>query len=202
MGIAEATYDGHRIVNVTAKLLQSGPVAGPVATARRITAMVRNAVPAGERVTCSDPACGYTRTEKPSDIVVALVEQPIPGVGTARSGELHALYLHLIRVLDLRGIPVATTLPVYLKQWATGKGNATKAEMKMALDRLHPGVMTRSQHDRADAEHPVDGALAALAASAWLGWFTGGEPLRQAQHLGKMTWPKLPEQRPVPAVTT
>lgn len=194
LGVGTLTYDGHRCTSLTTQLIQSGPARGVVPTVNRMSKMIRAAVPAGERVTCTDPACGYTRTEAPTDIVLALVETPAWAASTAHGSEASGLYWRLMSTLVARGIPIATTNPSTLKKWATDTGRADKAQMKLALDRLWPGVMTRSQHDRADAEHQVDGGLSALAAGQFLAWHELGDPLRQAKSLAVMSWPKLPER--------
>lgn len=192
LGVGTLTWDGHRCVSLTAQLIRSGPAHGVEATVNRMSRMIRAAVPAGERSLCG--SCGYTTTEAPTDIVLALVETPAWAASTNRGSEASGLYWRLMTLLVTRGIPIATTNPSTLKKWATDNGHADKAAMKLALDRLWPGVMTRSQHDRADAEHEVDGALAALAAGQRLGWHELGAPLRQAKSLGVMTWPRLPER--------
>lgn len=64
-----------------------------------------------------------------------------------------------------RDIPVATCPPGTLKRWATGKGNASKQDMKRAVAALWPGHgLARVSADEIDAL-----ALAGVGAH-WSGW--------------------------------
>lgn len=195
LGVAELTYDGHRCVSLTTRHEKSHPPANPTddQTAARMTRMIRAAVPAGDPWLCE--GCGYTHNPAPTDLVMVMLEGPSYGSTTPYQHDSAGLWWRLRSLLTSRSIPVGKCPPATLKLWAAGDGRASKHQMKLALDTMWPGVLARTEHE-------VDAALLALAAGQRLGWFDGHKPLRQAPQLAKMTWPKLPEQRPVPAVTT
>lgn len=186
-GIGEVVYDGHRCTTLTTRLEQSHPPADPTPeqTALRMTRMIREVAPAGERTTCD--GCGHIDTRAPSDLVMVVYEGPAFGINTRYAHEGAGYWWRLRSILASRDIPVAICNPVHLKKWATGRGNASDAELRMALNRMWPGVMAKSDDE-------IDGGLLALAGAQFLRWYEGGEPLRQAAELAKMTWPRLPER--------
>lgn len=192
-GVAELVYDGHRCVSLTARTETSHPPAVPTddQTAARMTRMIRAVAPVGDPSTCG--SCGYTHNPAPSDLVMVVMEGPALHGRDQHADKNMGYWWRLRSIMTSRGVPVARANPVHLKQWATGKGRPTDAEMKLALDRLWPGVL-------ATDDHQVDAALLAICGAQRLGWFDGVEV--DMLRLGKMTWPKLPDTRPVPAVTT
>ena len=66
----------------------------------------------------------------------ALVTIEAPSLGQARQGgtlDRHGLWWLTVDRLTYHDLPVAEVPPATLKKFATGKGNATKADMRMAL---------------------------------------------------------------------
>lgn len=186
-GVAELVHDGHRVTSLTTRVETSNPPATPTddQTAARMTRMIRAVAPTGSSSTCD--SCGWATNRAPDDLVMVIMEGP---AFHAKDRNAHAgsgYWWRLRSLLTTRGIPVAKCNPVHLKTWAADSGRASDAQLKLALDRMWPGVLARTDHE-------VDAALLALAAGQFLRWHDLGEPLRQAQHLAKMSWPKLPER--------
>lgn len=74
------------------------------------------------------------------------------------------LWWAVIEGLCSAGVPVMEVTPQQIKQFATGKGNASKSEMVAAYAKAWPDApMGRNVEDRADAAH------AAALGSAWVG---------------------------------
>lgn len=186
-GVGEIIYDGYRCTSLTTRLERSHPPANPSPeqTTARMTRMIRAVAPAGERTECG--SCGYVETRAPDDLVMVVYEGPAFGVNTRYAHEGAGYWWRLRSILASRGIPVAISNPVHLKKWATGRGNASDAELRTAINEMWPGVMAASDDE-------VDGGLLALAGAQFLRWYEGGQPLRQHAELAKMTWPWLPQR--------
>lgn len=96
---------------------------------------------------------------------LAVLEAPSFASVHGMQHERAAVWWRVMAGLVRRDIPVATCPPGTLKRWATGKGNASKQDMKRAVSALWPG------HGLARvSEHEIDAlALAGLGAH-WSGW--------------------------------
>lgn len=182
-GVAELIYDGHRCVTIGTRLEVTHPPAKPSdeQTAARMTRQIRAVAPAGARSTC--PSCSAVETPAPDGLTLVVLEALAPHAKDNNADTTAGYWWRLRSILASRGMLVATVNPGTLKVWATGHGRASDAQMSMALGRMWPGLMIQSDHE-------VDGALLALMGGQYLGWFTGGEPLRQAEHLAKVAWPR------------
>lgn len=102
----------------------------------------------------------------------------------------------VVEQLCAAGIPVMEVTPGQIKQWATGRGSASKAEMVAAYARAWPTApMGRNVEDRADA------AAAAALGAAYVG--VAGLPQSmtavRAKLLSKLPAPTLPVVRVAPA---
>ena len=186
-GVAELVHDGHRCTTLTTDLERSSPPADPTddQTAARMTRMIRAIAPAGERSTCGE--CGHVATTAPTDLVMVVMEGPAYGTATPYAHDGAGFWWRLRSILTSRGIAVAKCPPATLKLWAANHGRASDAQMKLALDRIWPGVLARTEHE-------VDAALLALMGGQFLRWHQLGEPLRQAPQLAKVQWPRLAER--------
>lgn len=104
------------------------------------------------------------------------------GGATLRLAELHGALKHYLWSKRVRYLDVQ---PVHLKQYATGKGNATKTEVREAVTARYGSLLHIGTEDEADSV-----TLLALALDAY------GQPLapvpgtHQAP-LGKVSWPVL-----------
>lgn len=107
---------------------------------------------------------------------------------TARRG---FLWWSVVEGLCAAGVPVMEVTPQQIKQFATGKGNASKSEMVAVYGRSWPDAeLGRNVEDRADA------ALAASLGAAWVG--VQGLPQSitavRAKLLAKLPAPTFPVQ--------
>lgn len=84
----------------------------------------------------------------------------------------------------IRTIPVVEVSPSSIKLFATGKGNASKDEVLLAVARRHPDLEFTT-NDEADAITMVDMALARWSHDA-LGWDPTAYQLRAIE---KVAWP-------------
>jgi len=82
--------------------------------------------------------------------VLVLVEDFPPG-RTHFDPERGYLWWALVNGLTARGVPVLVVTPATLKKYATGRGNAGKAEVADALVRRLPGFETKGNSDQCDA---------------------------------------------------
>jgi len=94
---------------------------------------------------------------------LAVIEGPTPGVKGGSPIDRHALWWFVVGGLIRREVPVAVVSPTALKLAIAGKGNADKAAVAVAVERLWPGADVTSS-DVTDAV-----GLAHLGAVA-LGW--------------------------------
>ncbi len=95
------------------------------------------------------------------------------------------LWWAVIEGLCDAGVPVMEVTPQQIKQFATGRGNASKAEMVAAYAKAWPDAdLGRNVEDRADAAH------AAALGAAWIG--VGGLPQTETA-VRKKLLAKLPE---------
>lgn len=154
------------------------------------------ALPDGELVTIKTPSCATLsdKVERVRHIVgrvgvqakigaLIVIEGPAFGMSNKATHELAGLWWALVVRLSEQGNQVAVVGPGQLKKFATGRGNATKADMRMAL------------YQRAGLDVPDDNQ-----ADAW--WlreagrnFLGHPealrmPAAQFGVLGGVTWPE------------
>ncbi|MFH5231904.1 hypothetical protein [Antrihabitans spumae] len=118
----------------------------------------------------------------PSSVQLVVIESPgrpnpnAPG----RFAERATVYYRIVEQLALRRIPVVTVASKTVKKWATGSGDASKAEMVAAMRELWPAALIRNDNE-ADAL-----ALATMGAMQ-LGWL---EPELPCHISPNVSWPK------------
>ena len=108
-----------------------------------------------------------------------------PSLGQARQGgtlDRHGLWWLTIHRLHTLRIPVATVTPAARAKYATGKGNAGKDEVLLAVARRYPHVAV-SNNNEADAL-----VLAAMGAR-WVGQPLDDMPKAHTDALAKVEWP-------------
>ncbi|WP_246094867.1 hypothetical protein [Streptomyces roseicoloratus] len=130
----------------------------------------------------------FDRT-KAADLVV--VEGPSYGHGAlAGHHELAGLWWLITHDLWRRDLPYAVCPPAQRAMYATGKGNASKGEVRDGVQRLF-GVECEGagRYDKADAV-----SLACLGA-AWLGYPAADLPATHTRALNGVAWPNT-----IPAV--
>ena len=99
------------------------------------------------------------------------------------------LWWAVVEGLCAAGVPVMEVTPQQIKQFATGKGNASKSEVVAAYAKAWPNAATgRNIEDRADAAH------AAALGAAWIGvqGLPQGITLVRKKLLAKLPQPTLP----------
>jgi crossover junction endodeoxyribonuclease RuvC len=114
---------------------------------------------------------------------LAVIEGPAYSrASQAGHDELAALRWMVRDALDRARIPIAIVAPTTLKLWATGKGNASKGDMKSAMATRFPASGLTSS-DEADAL-----ALADMGAA----WLTNQEILTDHERRGLrgVDWPE------------
>ena len=98
--------------------------------------------------------------------------------------EAAGLWWQIVCTLHSAGIPVAVVSPSALKKYATGKGNATKPDMRMAL-------YQRTGEDIRD-DNQVDAWWLRAMGLDHLGAAEFGVPKAHRNALAKVTWPEVP----------
>lgn len=115
------------------------------------------------------------------------MEGPSFGHGALAGHEdLAGLRVIVRRYCHRRGIPYAVIPPSSLKMYATGRGNASKGEVRSAVaDRY--GIRTEGpgRYDEADAYTAV------AAAYDWLGYSLAAVPDRNHSALAGVAWPAV-----------
>lgn len=116
---------------------------------------------------------------------VDLVAVEGPSYGSVGRGqhERGGLWWLIVYLLDDVGIPYAIVPPSVLKKYATGKGGASKPDMRMALYR-------RMAIDEPD-DNKVDAIWLSTLGLDHLGWPPVDLPKAQRAALDKVTWPDL-----------
>ena len=82
------------------------------------------------------------------------------------------------------GVPYAVVPPTVLKKYAVGKGNATKADMRVAL-------LKRTGEDVRD-DNQADAQWLRLMGLDWLGFSPVLLPTAHRDALAKVAWPEVP----------
>lgn len=114
---------------------------------------------------------------------LAVIELPTFGVKGGSSLDRNGFWWFVVDAFAQREVPVATVTATSLKLAIAGKGNADKAAVAVAVERLWPGLEVSSS-DVSDAV-----GLAHLGA-VWLGWDV--KTLDRHREV-KAAWPVLPE---------
>lgn len=117
------------------------------------------------------------------------------GDASLRLAELHGVIKHY---LWTRRVPYRDMKPTYVQMWATGKGRASKREVRAAVTATYGHLVHVGDDNQADAVSAVTAALAAY-----------GQPLvpvnssHQRRALSGVKWPDLAtEAGPVVPVAT
>lgn len=114
---------------------------------------------------------------------LAVIEGPSYGSNGAGTWDRAGLWWLVIDRLFREGVPVAVVPPTVLKRYATGKGNATKPDMRMALyQRL--GLDLRD-------DNQVDAIWLRAMGLDQLGCPLVDMPQAHRAALDKVTWPAL-----------
>lgn len=82
---------------------------------------------------------------KGADMVV--IEGPSYGSVGGSAFDRAGLWWWVASILFTVGTPVAVVTPTQLKKWATGKGNAGKTEVVVAINKLWPTVETNNDNE-------------------------------------------------------
>lgn len=113
-------------------------------------------------------------------VVEGLAISRTTGQHLSRAGLWHLV----MEEIDAAGIPWAEVSPTALKKYATGKGNADKDTVLLAVARRFPDHAI-SSNDEADAV-----ALAAMGAD-WRGQPIAAMPATHRTALDKVAWPSV-----------
>lgn len=116
---------------------------------------------------------------------IALVAIELPAMSQHNAGTslVNGLWWSFVRTIHDRGLPMAAITPTSLKTYATGKGNAGKDEVLLAVARRFPSVSIET-NDQADA--------VVLAAMGWhhaIGQSWVELPATHTRALAKVSWP-------------
>lgn len=118
----------------------------------------------------------------PADLVV--IEGPAHGQTTGSHHDRSGLWWQIVGdFLDL-GIPVVEISPSSLKTYATGKGNAGKDEVMLAVARRYTDITEVANNDQADAL-----VLAAMGARHLGAPIEASLPASHLRALDKVAWP-------------
>ncbi len=162
---------GASVVGLDLSLTGTGVAAIAVATAELSTAVHSSPPPATDSLT------GHVlRHRRLADGIVGQVVAADPALAVVEGLQFSVrmrdssltrrgfLWWAVIEGLCDAGVPVLEVAPQQIKQFATGRGNASKSEMVAAYAKAWPNAeLGRGVEDRADA------AAAAALGAAWLG---------------------------------
>ena len=162
---------GSTVVGLDLSLTGTGVAAIAVDTAELVTAVHRSPPPAANTI-----AAHAARHRQLADGIVAQVVAADPALVVIEGLQFSVkmrdssltrrgfLWWAVVEGLTNAGAPIIEVTPQQIKQFATGKGNASKSEVVAAYARAWPAAATGSNiEDRADA------ANAAALGAAWLG---------------------------------
>lgn len=178
-GVAVVTETDRRIL-LNTEVFKSSPIrTGPPGKNGKSTETLR------DRYTrIRDHAATIIHNGSTADLVV--IEGMIPSPGRDRGiQDRPALWWIVVGAFMRRDIPVAVASPAAMKRVITGKGNADKVEVALAIQKLWPNA-TLGNNDTADAA-----GLAHCGAVA-LGW----DVVTLERHK-TMVWTNWPEFAPV-----
>lgn len=196
MRILDPAAAGQSVIGLDLSLTGTGVAAIDVATAALSTAVHASPPPA------SDSLAGHAaRHRQLADGIVSQVVAADPALAVIEGLQFSVkmrdssltrrgfLWWSVIEGLTAAGVPLMEVTPQQIKQFATGKGNASKSEVVAAYAKAWPDApMGRSVEDRADAAH------AAALGAAWLG-VTGipqSMTVVRAKLVSKLPAPTLP----------
>jgi crossover junction endodeoxyribonuclease RuvC len=162
---------GTYVVGLDLSLTGTGIAAIAVATAELTTAVHSSPPPAADNLAGHASrhrmlVDGIVNQVVEADPVLAVVEgmQFSVKMRDSSSARRGFLWWAVVEGLCAAGVPVMDVTPQQIKQFATGKGNASKAEMVAAYGRSWPDAeLGRNVEDRADA------AFAAALGAAYVG---------------------------------
>lgn len=127
-----------------------------------------------------DDICTVIWTPRPHLVVM---ESCASAQAYGGAAERAGLWWMVVGVLRGYGIPVVEVPPSLLKKYATGKGNATKADMRMAL-------YQRMGIDERD-DNKVDAAWLRAMGADHLGHPLASLSKTHRDALAKVTWPEV-----------
>ena len=187
---------GSSVIGLDLSLTGTGVAAIAVDTAELSTAVHASPPPATENLTGHvarhrQLADGIVAQVVAADPILAVIEGLQFSVKMRDSSLTRRgfLWWAVIEGLCSAGVPVMEVTPQQIKQFATGKGNASKSEMVAAYAKAWPDApMGRNVEDRADAAH------AAALGSAWVGveGLPQGMTVVRQKLLAKLPTPTLP----------
>lgn len=114
---------------------------------------------------------------------LAVIEAPSLGQ-TRQGGQLdrHGLWWLTVRRLHILGIPVAVVTPAARAKYATGKGNASKDAVLLAVARRYPHVDVTNNNE-------ADALVLAAMGARWLGQPIDELPKVHLEAMVKVEWP-------------
>jgi crossover junction endodeoxyribonuclease RuvC len=124
----------------------------------------------------------------PDLVVIEFLPQLSHGGSSLRLAELHGAIKHFLFAKGHRYVDVS---PQHLKQYATGKGNASKTQVREHVTGRYGGLMHIGTEDEADAT-----ALLMAALDAYGSPLPDGRPLPDVPQINRkaisaMKWPEL-----------
>lgn len=182
MTTEQTTTIGPRVIGLDLSLTATGIAAWdgrPLSTIRTVTSEGDQRL-GRIMVTVRADAYDYV-SDQPIDLAV-IEDLPTHAHSAGITGMVHgAVRVALMEI----GVPYALVPPATLKAYATGKGTATKPDMRMAL-------FKRAGLDIRD-DNQVDAWWLRAAGLERLGYPLVSLPAAQRDRLDKARWPDLPE---------
>lgn len=116
------------------------------------------------------------------DDVMVIIESNAQSRSMGKVWDRAGLWWNIIYTLEACGIAYALCPPNTRAKWATGKGNAGKDEVMLAIDRIWTGVASNNDES--------DGLAMATMGAQWLNWPIPTKRLvRHDQSLSVVEWP-------------